>query len=352
MCWTLSRFRKGDLVEVCSKEEILATLDQDGCVGGMPFMPEMLQFCGQRFRVGAVAHKTCDTITQRTKSRGLRLQATVHLAGLRCDGSAHGGCQAACNLFWKDVWLRPVNCNESESTTQPTGARNTLRERMTESDLFELTKLPVSTDEADPRYSCQATSLLGATEPLPKWDLRQFAFDVVTRNHSLGKSVRVLILGSLGWLLRRVPYGYRVVKYAYDRAHELLTGRGSPVIIPKIPPGSPTPTSRLDLQPGELVRVKSKREIEETLDVNEKNRGLSFDPEMTPYCGNVYRVRSRIWKLVDERTGKMLHMKQPSVMLEGAVCQAEYSDCRLLCPRNVPILWREIWLERVDHSRP
>jgi hypothetical protein len=42
----------------------LATLDQHGSMDGMPFMPEMLQFCGRRFRVGAVAHKTCDTARQ------------------------------------------------------------------------------------------------------------------------------------------------------------------------------------------------------------------------------------------------------------------------------------------------
>ena len=58
MTWKLSRFRTGDLVEIRSKEEILATLDQHGCMDGMPFMPEMLQFCGKRFRVSAVAHNS------------------------------------------------------------------------------------------------------------------------------------------------------------------------------------------------------------------------------------------------------------------------------------------------------
>src|SRR5262245_49125795 len=101
MSWTLSRFRAGALVEVRSKEEILATLDEHGCVDGLPFMPEMLAFCGQRFHVRAIAHKTCETV--RRTWRGRRLRYTVHLADLRCDGSAHGGCQAACTLFWKDV---------------------------------------------------------------------------------------------------------------------------------------------------------------------------------------------------------------------------------------------------------
>ena len=117
MFWNLSRYRAGDLVEVCSKEEILATLDEQGCVDGLPFMPEMFQFCGRRFRVRAVAHKTCDTARQTAKSR--RLRATVHLEDLRCDGSAHGGCEAACTLFWKDVWLKPADaglqCSQRQS---------------------------------------------------------------------------------------------------------------------------------------------------------------------------------------------------------------------------------------------
>ena len=103
MTWKLSRFRAGDLVEVRSKEEILATLDHRGCLQEMPFMPEMLQYCGQRFRVGAVAHKTCDMLD---RPGTLRRQSSVHLADVRCDGSAHGGCEAECDLYWKDDWLK------------------------------------------------------------------------------------------------------------------------------------------------------------------------------------------------------------------------------------------------------
>jgi hypothetical protein len=46
---TARRVRAGEMVEVRSKEEILATLDERGRLHGMPFMPEMLQYCGQRF---------------------------------------------------------------------------------------------------------------------------------------------------------------------------------------------------------------------------------------------------------------------------------------------------------------
>ena len=52
----------GDLVEVRSAEEILATLDEHGNLEGLPFMPEMLAYCGKQMRVDKVAHKTCDTV--------------------------------------------------------------------------------------------------------------------------------------------------------------------------------------------------------------------------------------------------------------------------------------------------
>src|SRR5258705_10026217 len=37
----------GDRVEVRRKEEILATLDENGRLDGLPLMPQMLKYCGQ-----------------------------------------------------------------------------------------------------------------------------------------------------------------------------------------------------------------------------------------------------------------------------------------------------------------
>jgi hypothetical protein len=350
MIWSPSCFRVGDLVEVRSKEEILATLDEHGCVGGMPFMPEMLQFCGRRFRVSAVAHKTCDTARQTWKGR--RLQATVHLVGLRCDGSAHGGCQAECNLFWKDVWLKPAD-DKGDSTKPTTDVSSDLPGGCSEPQLIATTRFTSGAESEEPRYSCQATEMYAATQPLAWWDVRQYVFDVVTGNHSVGRVLRVLFLASLRWLLLHVPCGYRLFKGFHDWMHMWLSGRASPSLHGQIQDGAPTPTGRLSLKPGEYVRIKSQTEIELTIDKKGRNRGLSFDPEeMAPYCGRVVKVRKSVTKIIDEPTGKMLHMKQPCIMLEGVVCNAEYASCRLNCPRAIPSYWREIWLERVEAPMP
>ena len=46
-------------VQVRCAGEILETLDQDGALVGMPFMPEMVAFCGKSFRVARRAERAC-----------------------------------------------------------------------------------------------------------------------------------------------------------------------------------------------------------------------------------------------------------------------------------------------------
>jgi hypothetical protein len=118
-------------------------------------------------------------------------------------------------------------------------------------------------------------------------------------------------------------------------------GRRFPFIEGKL---HKTPEATLGLRSGELVRIKSKDEIVRTLDVNNKNRGMSFDPEMLMYCGREARVRQRVQKIIDEKTGHMIHFKNPCIVLEDVVCTAKYHR---YCPRAIYPYWREIWLERV-----
>ena len=107
-------FYRGQLAEVCSETEIRATLDADGKLDGVPFMPEMIRHCGRRFRVARRADKTC------VEGYGVRsMHSTVFLENLRCDGAAHDGCQRNCLIFWKEAWLKPVdNDGSAESAEQ------------------------------------------------------------------------------------------------------------------------------------------------------------------------------------------------------------------------------------------
>lgn len=337
MTWNISEYRRGDLVQIRTKEEILATLDENGCIDGMPFMPEMLEYCGRVVPVSAVAHKTCET-AQRTW-QGRRLDTTVHLEGLRCSGSAHGGCQASCNLFWKDAWLSPI------TTSQPSrGVTSKDRARCDEERLYAATES--TTVEGKTRYSCQATMVTAASSPLKWWDPRQYALDVRTGNWSVLHVLRVLSFAALSAWLRHAPFGWRAIKRLREVVHRRMTGQEVPDFEGVIPYGQQTPTGRLNLRAGERVRIKTKREIEQTLQ-GIKNRGLSFGVEMSPYCGQVTTVKASVTQIIDELTGEMQHMKQPCITLEGVYCTSQYSECRLMCPRAIPSYWRELWLERV-----
>ena len=322
----------GDLVEVRSASEILRTLDEHGRLDGLPFMPEMLQFCGRRFRVQSRAHKTCDTILA---SGYRRMENAVHLSELRCDGSSHGGCQASCLTFWKVDWLRPVD----DSTPSPD--TETHPESEAPSDpveglerLFAATKGP-DTAAGEPTFSCQATELRAATSALSWWDPRQYAQDLESRNVSRRRFVR----GFLIILLNKFQAANR--RYL-PRLTLISGGRRYPFVAGKLEGN--TPQERLDLQPGELVRIKSKEEIEKTLDHNNKNRGLMFDGVMSKYCGRTARVRARVNRIINERTGTMIHFSNECIMLEGVVCTGDYMQ---FCPRRIYDYWRENWLERV-----
>src|SRR6266478_7554629 len=124
------KLRVGNRVKVRSKEEILATLDGDGRLEGLPFMPQMFEYCGQSFEIFKVAHKTCDTVGN---AGGLQLAHGIHL-NLRCDGRTYGGCQAACLIFWKEAWLKPVSedTNISNSLQAPKALAVTPKRRCSE----------------------------------------------------------------------------------------------------------------------------------------------------------------------------------------------------------------------------
>lgn len=345
------KLRAGEWVEVRSKEEILQTLDRSGQLEGMPFMPQMFQYCGRRFRVFKRAHKTCDTVFP---VRGRRMAATVHLE-TRCDGQAYGGCQAGCLIFWKEAWLKRVNQaqprQESPSSTEtPADVVPKINGGCSEKDVWAGTRAPEQENESDPTYVCQATRLPYATTALAWWDLRQYAEDYLSGNVGIGRILQGLTYSSYYNLsVAGIGLG-RIMRWFYDRLHPLWHGTPFPRKAGIIPAGQRTPAGTLNLQPGELVRVKSHNEILATLDTASKNRGLYFDAEAVPYCGGTYRVARRVSKILDERTGKLVKMKTESIVLEGVYCQARYSACRMFCPRSIDAYWREIWLERVNES--
>ena len=324
--------RVGEDVEVRSAAEILSTLDEKGEFENLPFMPEMLQFCGKRLTVHKVAHKLCDTISG-TGNR--RMANAVHLAGARCDGEAHGGCQTACSLYWKEAWLRRPAAGAG-ATREPAAS---LSREISLSLLTRATRRPPEPD-GEERFRCQATELLrAAPERIGLLDLRQYVADVKTGNVGVGGVLRSLFFGLFNVLQSR---SRRWLPAHLTFKQGLPWGFVSGRVVGK------TPTGQLDLQPGEFVRIKSKEEIMRTLDAGRLNRGMGFEEEMARSCGRTARVLRRVERCIDEKTGRMLSMKSPCIVLEGIVCAGVY---HANCPREFLPFWREIWLERVEGNQ-
>jgi hypothetical protein len=313
--------RRGDLVEVRSASEILATLDERGALEDLPFMPEMAAFTGRRFMVDRRAEKVCDTVNY---SGSRRPRRTVLLADLRCDGSAHGGCQARCRLFWKEAWLRKVTPGSVAPGPTDDAARRALVERASR----DVQRTVEVEGRPQPRWRCQATELPRASRHLKLWDPRSYLREYTSGNVTFGDFLRVTARAVVKEPMRKLG------------------------LVPEVHlPGTrtrPEADPPLDLQPGELVQVKTKEEIAETLSPEGRHRGLWFDREMMPFCGGTFRVRERIQRFIDDRDGRMIEFKKTDcVTLENVVCSGNLSLRRWFCPRAIHPYWRECWLRRV-----
>lgn len=316
----------GDWVEVRSADEIMATLDENGALDALPFMPEMLQFCGQRFQVFKSAHKTCDTIST---FKGRRMKDAVHLGDLRCSGDAHGGCQAGCTLFWKTAWLKPVASNSVEVGFDGGGDGADAMPAIPELLEKAACPQPAQGEDQPARYVCQATEVVRASDPLLWWQPGQYLKDITSGNVGIFQFMR---------------YGMLAIYNAIMRLH----WRGRPYPRVQGMAGKKTPHESLNLQPGELVQVRPWEEIMQTLNEFQRNRGLFYDVEMVPFSGKTYRVHKRVERILNEETGVMMEMPNPCIILEGVTCSGCYSQHRMFCPRNVYPYWREIWLRRVE----
>ncbi len=338
------KFRAGDWVEVRSKEEILGTLDARGQLDSLPFMPEMLQYCGRRFRVFKSAHKTCDPPSG---LQARRMRAAVHLEGLRCDGVAHGGCQAGCLIFWKEAWLKKVEQGSHAGpppAVQPRDAGG--QAGCHETPIWSGVYGDGAGGNPDPVYVCQSTNLFSATTALPWWDLRQYIEDWKSGNVRLSQMAAAGIFFVYHSVTQSGIGLGAAMRWLYDAFQKLRGGTPYPWRQGRVSPGARTPSMKLDLVPGERVRVRSYPEILATLDHNWRNRGMYFDGELVPFCGGEYVVANRVERIIDEKTGKMIRLKTDAIILENVACEARYAKCRRFCSRAIYPYWREIWLER------
>ena len=254
------------------------------------------------------------------------MRGTVLLDDLRCDGSAHGGCQAGCRLYWKEEWLRRVD-PDAERQGQDGDALAELEALVRGATRGGRVAQMSSSVES---YRCQATEALRASEPLSRYDLRQY--------------VREFTSGNVGFACTCFASGCADCASRSGRRLRLLSW------FPLKYRGAPSPTGgELDLETRVTRwRWNQRRKLAPSVDENGRTRGLSFYWEMLPYCGGRFRVQDRVERIIDEGTGRMIEISSDCLILEGVVCSGEHSNCRWFCPRAIYPFWREAWLRRVE----
>ena len=243
--------------------------------------------------------------------RVFRTDDVVLLAGLRCSGADHDGCQKACTIFWREAWLRKVDDPATQAKFAAEG-HDRLGARLR--------------TKRDPKtYFCQASELLNATDHMSR--LERFTNclnEIQVGNYSIWLMLKQIAIWLI-WRIRRLflgPYG-----------------RGT---------NKTTPAESLHLRAGELIEVKPMKDITQTLDKDAYNRGLWFSPDMRLLCGREQRVEKKIEKIIVDGTGEMRQLRN-TVFLEGSYCGCSHVAFGG-CPRREYVYWREIWLRRDPNS--
>lgn len=290
------------LMRVKSPSEILATLDEEGKLDGLPFMPEMVAYCGSCIRVLRSARRTC------VVGHGFReMKDAVFLQDARCDGSFHDQCHRACLLFWKRGWLAPA---ESVPVSEPAA-------EWSAHDAAAAARLRRLPTRDGARYVCQSTALESATTALHRWDVRPLLREILARELSLSDFVRILFRT----LWRRAGGGRQ----------DQLTG------VP-----GPKTRGSLNLRQDEWVALKPIDELRRNLDEKGRNCGLTFPPTMRHAIGGRYRVAFPVRQIILEKTGMMVKLDN-TVALDGLLCEG--IDVAM-CPRAEFLYCRESWLRR------
>lgn len=305
-----AKLRPGDLVEVKTPDEILQTLDAEGAVDRLPFMPEMIDFCGRRFRISKRVVKTCSSGTK-SDMRTFHTEDVVLLDGVRCSGAAHDGCQKNCAIFWREAWLRRVEPETSErAITWASSERLQTR---------------LKTKTGPNTYFCQASEILRATGRLSRRQRFTKCFSEIRAGNCGVLAMLNRLLVWLFWRTRRLFFG------PYARGEN-----------------KSTPLATLNLQPGDLVNVKPIDEISKTLNSKAHNRGLYFSPDMRKLCGRQQRVERKLDKIIVDGTGEMRQLRN-TVYLENSPCGCAHVAFGG-CSRCEFSYWREVWLDRAANS--
>jgi len=151
----------------------------------------------------------------------------------------------------------------------------------------------------------------------------------------LGRRLKLKLTRRLDPRAKRAILGYLDHVFHW---FSMLTGESKQSSSP-----AKTPTTRL--KAGDVVRVRSREEIQATLNYWRELKGCTMMQEMWPYCGTTQRVLKSVERFFDERDCRLKKCRGV-VSLEGLECQG--TEKFGPCDRSCFYFWREEWLEKID----
>jgi hypothetical protein len=166
--------------------------------------------------------------------------------------------------------------------------------------------------------NCQIQSVASIAEPLGKTDILRQRYDRLKR------------ILKRRW--RYITNFFSIIINSKQRSSRNMVAHASSQI----------------LQEGDRVRVRSKEEIQATLDNWNQLKGCGFMENMLPYCNTIQRVRKRIENFIDERD-YLVKKAKGIVILDGVYCEGNKDLGN--CNRTCFFFWREEWLDKVKRTR-
>ncbi len=137
-----------------------------------------------------------------------------------------------------------------------------------------------------------------------------------------------------------VPWNYYVKRWLKQAYHFSLQVSANPE-----KQTAATQKSAAPVQTGDWVRVRSREEIQSTLDPFKELKGCAFLEEMYQYCNTEQRVLKAMTRFLDERDYKVKKVRGV-ILLENVICRG--TPAFGPCDRCCFLFWREEWLEKID----
>jgi hypothetical protein len=106
------------------------------------------------------------------------------------------------------------------------------------------------------------------------------------------------------------------------------------------------PTRAHKYAAGEIVRVRDRETISESIRPHSKKDGCLFMDQMWDYCGGNYSVAKVVSIYYNERRGRRFRPRSPLYVLKGLTCEGRVSHFPFRCDHGCPILWHEDWLDK------